>query len=117
MPKKKRKNRSKKPSKKKAVKRKKISSKKKATKKKRKNSSKKTKFKKEVNKNLSSELIFKTKKEWVKSSLANKTQYQNKYNESIKNNNGFWKKEGKRITWIKPYKKIKDVKYSKDELE
>ena len=43
-------------------------------------------------------------------------QYQNKYNESIKNNNTFWKKEGKRITWIKPYKKIKDIKYSKEEV-
>ena len=28
----------------------------------------------------------------------------------------FWKKEGKRITWIKPYTKIKNVKYSKDEV-
>ena len=64
----------------------------------------------------SSELIFKTKPEWIKSSLANKAQYQKKYTESIKNNNNFWKKEGKRITWIKPYKKIKDVKYSKDEV-
>ena len=25
-------------------------------------------------------------------------------------------KEGKRITWIKPYKKIKDVKYSKEDV-
>jgi len=58
------------------------------------------------------ELIIKTKPEWIKSSLANKSQYQNKYKDSIKNNNAFWKKEGKRITWIKPYKKIKDVKYS-----
>ena len=46
-------------------------------------------------KSLSSELIFKTKQEWIKNSLANKSQYQNKYNESIKNNNAFWKKEGK----------------------
>ena len=38
-------------------------------------------------KNSSSELIFKTKQEWIKNSLANKSQYQNKYNESIKNNN------------------------------
>ena len=62
------------------------------------------------------ELVFKTKPEWIKTSLINKSQYQNKYSESIKNNNAFWKKEGKRITWIKPYKKIKDVKYSKDEV-
>ena len=26
-------------------------------------------------------------------------------------------KEGKRITWIKPYKKIKDIKYSKEEVK
>ena len=63
------------------------------------------------------ELVFKTKPEWIKTSLINKSQYQNKYSESIKNNNAFWKKEGKRITWIKPYKKIKDVKYSKDEVK
>ncbi len=72
--------------------------------------------KKTQDNNTSNELIFKTRPEWVKSSLANKSQYKNKYNESIKNNNAFWKKEGKRITWIKPYKKIKDVKYSKDEV-
>ncbi len=52
------------------------------------------------------ETIFKTRPEWIKNGLANKFQYQNKYNESIKNNVSFWKKEGKRITWIKPYKKI-----------
>ncbi len=63
-----------------------------------------------------SELIIKTKPEWIKSSLTNKAQYLKKYNDSIKNNNAFWKKEGKRITWIKPYKKIKDVKFSKDDV-
>ncbi len=63
-----------------------------------------------------SELIIKTKPEWIKSSLANKAQYLKKYNDSIKNNNTFWKKEGKRITWIKPYKKIKDVKYSTNDV-
>ena len=86
---------------------------------------KKSRVKKKVKKESSTkdkkivakELIFKTKPEWIKTSLANKSQYQNKYNESIKNNNAFWKKEGKRITWIKPYKKIKDVKYSKDEVK
>ena len=63
-----------------------------------------------------SELIIKTRPEWIKASLANKSTYQKKYNDSIKNNNEFWKKEGKRITWIKPYKKIKDVKYSTKEV-
>ena len=72
--------------------------------------------KKNIDKLSSNDQVIKTKPEWVKRSLANKAQYQKKYSDSIKNNNSFWKKEGKRITWIKPYKKIKDVKYSKDEV-
>ena len=62
------------------------------------------------------ELILKTKSDWIKKGLVNKKEYEKKYNDSIKNNDSFWKKEGKRITWIKPYKKIKDVKYSKTEV-
>ena len=62
------------------------------------------------------ELIIKTKTEWIKKALVNKSDYEKKYNKSIKNNDVFWKKEGKRITWIKPYTKIKNVKYSKDEV-
>ena len=62
------------------------------------------------------ELIIKTKSDWINKGLVNKKVYEKKYNDSIKNNDAFWKKEGKRITWIKPYKKIKDVKYSKSEV-
>ena len=63
------------------------------------------------------ELIIKTRPEWVKSSLATKKKYQDKYSQSIKRNDEFWRKEGKRISWIKPYKKIKDVKYSAKEVK
>ena len=48
--------------------------------------------------------IYKTqKKDWISKALVNKSQYFKKYNESIKDNDGFWKNEGKRINWIKPY--------------
>jgi len=63
------------------------------------------------------ELIIKTRPEWIKSSLATKNKYQDKYSQSIKKNDEFWRKEGKRITWIKPYKKIKEVKYSSKEVK
>ena len=63
------------------------------------------------------ELIIKTKPEWIKSALVNKAKYQKKYSDSIKKNDDFWKNEGKRITWIKPYKKIKNIKYSKKEVK
>ena len=63
------------------------------------------------------ELIIKTSKLWSKRAYVNKKAYEKKYNLSIKDNENFWKKEGKRITWIKPYTKIKDVKYSKTDVK
>ena len=63
------------------------------------------------------ELIYRTKKDWISKALVNKSQYEKKYKSSIKDNDGFWKKEGKRINWIKPYTKIKDVKYSKSDVK
>ena len=71
--------------------------------------------KKETSK--SSELIFKVPKKWSRSAYVDKSQYEKKYKFSIKNNEEFWKKEGKRIDWIKPYTKIKDVKYSKTDVK
>ena len=82
----------------------------------RKNSKSKKKFKQD-NVADQTEFIIKTKPEWVKASLMSKANYQKKYKESIKNNDGFWKKEGKRITWIKSYKKVKDVKYSAKDVK
>jgi len=63
------------------------------------------------------DLIFKVTKKWSRAAYVNKNQYEKKYELSIKDNDGFWKKEGKRIDWIKPYKKIKDVKYSKTNVK
>jgi acetyl-CoA synthetase len=65
----------------------------------------------------SKELIFKVSKKWSNKAYINKKEYEKKYNFSIKDNEGFWKKEGKRIDWIKSYKKIKDVKYSKTDVK
>ena len=106
--------------KKKSKVRKKTSKKRKKRTKVRRRSSKKIKKRikaKIENENTPPEVVIKTKPEWIKSSLANKSKYQQKYSQSIKSNDEFWRKEGKRITWIKPYKKIKDVKYSTKEVK
>ena len=65
----------------------------------------------------SKELIFKVTKKWSNNAYVDKKKYEKKYKLSIKDNEGFWKKEGKRIDWIKPYTKIKDIKYSKQEVK
>ena len=61
--------------------------------------------------------VIKVSEAWSNQALINSSKYKKKYNLSVKENEKFWKKEGKRITWIKPYTKIKDVKYSKDEVK
>ena len=79
-------------------------------------SRKKNKSKKINKADIPKELVFKTKTDWIKKAIVNKSAYEKKYRQSLKDNDGFWKKEGKRITWIKPYSKIKDVKYSKEDV-
>ena len=80
-------------------------------------SRKKSKRIKKAKKTVSKELIFKIPKKWSNNAYVDKSQYEKKYKLSIKDNEGFWKKEGKRIDWIKPYTKIKDVKYSKADVK
>ena len=89
---------------------------KKLSKKGRKKSKKKSSRSKNSKSSQSSELIFKVPKKWSKNAYVNRAKYEKKYKLSIKNNENFWKKEGKRIDWIKPYTKIKDVKFSKTDV-
>ena len=77
MPKKKRK------SKKRSSKKRKKNTKKKSSKRRKVLKRKVIKKLKDTENSSQSELIFKTKPEWIKASLANKSQYQKKYSESI----------------------------------
>ena len=86
-------------------------------KKRRRKSKKKVKKTKKTKKSKTKELIFKVPKKWSNSAYVDKSQYEKKYKLSINDNEAFWKKEGKRINWIKPYTKIKDVKYNKTDVK
>ena len=52
----------------------------------------------------------------VKNSHANEKIYDKMYSESINSPEEFWKEHGQRIDWIKPYTKVKDVSYKKENL-
>ncbi len=56
------------------------------------------------------------KENWIKQAKVDSETYKKKYKNSIEDNDGFWRKEGKRIDWINNYTKIKDIKYSRDEV-
>ncbi|PPR48015.1 MAG: Acetyl-coenzyme A synthetase [Alphaproteobacteria bacterium MarineAlpha5_Bin9] len=60
--------------------------------------------------------IYKVRGEWIKNAKVNKEQYEKLYLESIKDNINFWKKHGSRVDWIKRFTKIKDIKYSRNEV-
>jgi len=48
---------------------------------------------------------------WKKKAHVDDAAYQKMYKASINNPEKFWGKEGKRIDWFKPYKKVKNVSY------
>ena len=109
---------------KKKTKSRKVKKKTKSRKVKKKTKSRKVKRQKKINRLKKSSIskdsdgntLIRVSESWSKQALVNKSKYQKKYNLSLKDNDKFWKKEGKRISWIKPYSKIKDVKYSKDDV-
>ncbi len=49
--------------------------------------------------------------EFAKNALIDEAKYEAMYKASIENNEGFWAEHGKRIDWIKPYKKVKNVDF------
>ena len=61
--------------------------------------------------------VIKVSDNWANQAYVNGSKYKKKYKLSIKENEKFWAKEGKRISWIKKYTKIKDVKYSKEDVK
>ena len=80
----------------------------KAKKRKKVNKKKNKKIKKLKSKEIKSiEKIYKVKSEWVKKAFVSKKIYEKKYSQSIKDNDGFWRKEGKKLTGLNHTQKLK----------
>ena len=58
----------------------------------------------------------KIKDEWISNAKINNDEYSSMYKQSIEDGDSFWKKHAGRIDWFKKFTKIKDVKYSSDEV-
>ena len=58
----------------------------------------------------------KIRESWVRDAKVNKNDYALLYEKSINKNEEFWREQGKRVDWIKPFSKIKDVKYSSKDV-
>ena len=60
--------------------------------------------------------LYKPSSNIIEKSHVNHETYEKMYEESINDPSLFWKKHGKRIDWIKPYSKVSDVSYNKEDL-
>jgi len=60
--------------------------------------------------------LYKPSSNIVENSHVNHEVYEKMYEESINSPSIFWAKHGKRIDWIKPYSKVNEVSYNKDDL-
>ena len=65
---------------------------------------------------MSENRVFPVPEEWARKAWCDKARYQEMYRQSIENPEAFWGEHGKRIDWIRPYTKVKDVSYHKDDL-
>eukprot|EP00003_Mantamonas_plastica_P006916 TRINITY_DN15724_c0_g1_i1.p1 TRINITY_DN15724_c0_g1~~TRINITY_DN15724_c0_g1_i1.p1 ORF type:complete len:660 (+),score=135.15 TRINITY_DN15724_c0_g1_i1:95-2074(+) len=52
----------------------------------------------------------------AKSALIDKSKYDAMYKQSVEDPDGFWGEHGKRIDWIKPYTKVKNVSFDAKDL-
>ena len=58
--------------------------------------------------------VYKVPSEWKKKTWCTNDQYLGLYKRSLDDPEGFWAEQAKRIDWIKPPTKIKDVSYTGD---
>jgi len=54
--------------------------------------------------------------DWAKNAYIDEATYAEMYKRSVENPEVFWAEQGKRIDWIKPYSKIKDVSFDAKDL-
>ena len=63
---------------------------------------------------MSKEKVYKVLESAKESALINQKDFEDQYRQSILNPDKFWREHGKRIDWVKPYTKIKDVSFDQD---
>jgi acetyl-CoA synthetase len=60
--------------------------------------------------------LFPVPAEWAERGWVDEAKYNEMYKASVDDPEAFWGEQGKRINWIKPYSKIKDVSYAHDDV-
>ena len=65
---------------------------------------------------MSERALYPVAEEWKRGTLCDGETYRRMYERSVADPEAFWAEHGKRIDWIRPYAKVKDVSYAADDL-
>jgi acetyl-CoA synthetase len=65
---------------------------------------------------MSDDTLFPVPDDWAKKAWVDNDKYLEMYRRSIDDPEGFWGEQGDRLNWIKPFTKVKDVSFDKDDL-
>ncbi|MCW8127289.1 acetate--CoA ligase [Microbulbifer halophilus] len=65
---------------------------------------------------MSEESVYPVPAAYAGHTLMNETGYFELYNRSVEDNEGFWREQGRRLDWIKPYTRVKDTSFARDDL-
>ena len=65
---------------------------------------------------MSEQSVFPVSQETLNNTLLTNEQYLEMYEESVKDPESFWTKQAQRIQWMKPFTKVKDVSFKKEDL-
>src|SRR3954469_19225187 len=63
---------------------------------------------------MSDDKIYEIPAEWKQRAFISEAKYEEMYQRSVKDPNGFWGEQAKRIDWIKPFSKVKNTSYTGD---
>ena len=65
---------------------------------------------------MSDDLVFEVPENVKAETLVDEAKYHEMYAESLRDPDAFWGEHGKRIDWMRPYTKVKDTLYSKENV-
>src|SRR6202451_3746181 len=63
-----------------------------------------------------SDTLIPVPEDWKRRALIDRAEYDAMYARSVKDPDGFWGEEAKRIDWMKPFTKVKNVSWDPDNL-
>ncbi|HEX4636262.1 MAG TPA: acetate--CoA ligase [Rhizomicrobium sp.] len=63
-----------------------------------------------------SDSLFPVPEDWKKRAFMTKAQYEDAYARSVKDPDGYWRKEAGRLDWMRPFTKVKNVSWDPDNL-